>query len=621
MVTDKQTMKTENWRSRIVSNPLDPLNGILPEDDSLKKIQGRYSPLSILLITILGIAVAEVFAMVVVYFQRHLPYYQQVLIDATVMTVIIFPILYYLSFRPILQHIKQRYQVEQVLKSRLRIIQYADTHSLEEVLQCTLEELERLTGSVAGFFHFVDADEKNILLQTWSRHTLETLCQVEKVEKHYSVDKAGVWADCIRQQKVVVHNDYASLPQRRGLPPGHAPIIREMAVPVMRDGKIVAVLGVGNKPTAYQTGDIEIVSTLADFTWDIIRQKQTSDAQHASEQKFRTLADWTYDWELWLDPDGKFVYSSPSCKRITGYTPEEFYAAPDLLIRISHPDDRNVYWEHHQFVHDESAGVETIEYRILSRTGEEHWIEHVCRPVFGENGRYMGRRVSNRDVTERKRAEKEIEERNRKERILNQTIHTMQLDIARDLHDTIGQNISFLRMKLDHLSSRNKIKMTEIQGELNIMAKAANESYDLMRGTLAVLQSGDSSDLFRIFYRHGEQIEERSGIRVEFSNEGTPRSISPGRMRQLFYVFREALTNVEKHAQASHVSVSISWDETCLRLMVCDNGKGMDGFHGENGDHYGLKFMKDRVKSLNGVINIESGKGTGTKLLIQVPYE
>ncbi len=130
------------------------------QDDDLKKIQGRYSPVSILLITIIGIAMAEVIAMIVVYYFRHLPYYQQVAIDATTMTVIIFPLLYFLSFRPILQHVQQRYQVEQVLRSRLRIIQYANTHTLDEILQFTLDELESLTGSAAGYFHFIEADQK-----------------------------------------------------------------------------------------------------------------------------------------------------------------------------------------------------------------------------------------------------------------------------------------------------------------------------------------------------------------------------------------------------------------------------------------------------------------------------
>ena len=614
-------MRPKNGISRTTGKNPNISSNTLQMDPDLKKIQGKYSPVSILLLTIIGIAVAEIIAMIIVYYQRHLPYYQQVIIDATVMTVIIFPILYFLSFRPILRHIQQRYQVEQVLKSRLRIIEHSNTHSLDEILQFTLDELESLTGSKVGYFHFVDSDQTTIKLQTWSTNTLQNMCEVNGIDRHYPVDQAGVWADCIRQGRVVIHNDYESMPDRKGLPEGHAPILREMAVPVFRDRKIVAVLGVGNKPRDYTTNDVELVSTLADFTWDIINHKQTVDAQRESEEKFRTLADWTYDWELWLNPDGEIVYVSPSCERITGHKPEEFSANPDLLINIVHPDDRTFYESHHQLVHDEAAGVEKVEYRIIARNGEEHWIEHICRPVFGTDDRYLGRRVSNRDITQRKQAEAELEERNQKEKVLTQTIHTMQLDIARDLHDTIGQNIGFLRMKLEHLSENKSIKKTDIQTELKTMTEAANESYDLIRGTLAVLQSSDSADLFRIFTRYAEQIEERSTIQVSFSYDGSPRSLSSKRMRQLFYVFREALTNIEKHAQASEVSISIDWDENCLGLIVTDNGKGFDPLNIQYGSHYGLKFMRERTELLNGSLNLRSSAGTGTQIEIRVPYE
>ena len=590
-------------------------------DDGLKKIQGRYSPASIFLITIIGIALAEVIAMVVVYYQRQLPYYQQVLIDAAIMTVIIFPLLYFLSFRPIIIHIRQRFQVERILKSRLHIIQFADTHTLDEILQFTIDKLESLTDSAVGYFHFVQPDQKTMALQAWSTNTIEFMCNADLDENHYSLEDAGVWADCIRQRRAVVHNNYESLPHRKGLPDGHIPIVRDMAVPVIRDEKIVAVLGVGNKPDKYTETDVDAVSTLADFTWDIINQKVSADTQRKSEEKFRTLADWTYDWELWLDSDGQIIYNSPSSDRITGYEAEEFTADPELLFRIVHLDDRDFYMKHHELVHDEGAGIEKVEYRIIDRSGSEHWVEHICRPVFGTDDHYLGRRISNRDITQRKQAESELEERNKQERILTQTIHTMQLDIARDLHDTIGQNISYLRMKLEHLTGNKSIKKADIQAEMQVMTRAANESYDLIRGTLAILQSGESSDQFRVFSRYAEQIEERSSIKVGFSINGDPRSLSAKRMRQLFYIFREALTNIEKHAQASQVSIIIDWDENCLSLLVSDNGRGFDPLNIQYGSHYGLKFMRERAELLNGSLHVDSTIGSGTKLMVQVPYE
>jgi len=229
--------------------------------------------------------------------------------------------------------------------------------------------------------------------------------------------------------------------------------------------------------------------------------------------------------------------------------------------------------------------------------------------------------MSNRDITDQKQVERDLRERNQKEKILTQTIHTMQLDIARDLHDTIGQNISFLRMKLDHLAEKKIRKQAEIQLELQSMARAADESYDLMRGTLAMLQSENSTDLFRLFTRYAEQIEERSSFKIDLSTQGEPRFMSAKRMRQLFYIFREILNNIEKHANASHVSIKMTWDSGCLTLLVFDNGSGFEIDKVQYGSHYGLKFMRERVELLNGSLSIRSALGSGTDIILQVPYE
>ena len=573
-----------------------------------------------LLITIFGIAVAEIIAMIVVYSFRDLPYYQQVLIDAGIMTLIIFPILYTLSFRPVLRHIEQRQKVERILKSRLRIVEFAHSHKLDDLLQFTLDELESLTESRAGYFHFIEPDQTIIKLQTWSTSTHQTLCKVSSLERHYPLDQAGVWADCVRQRKPVIHNDYASLADRKGLPEGHAPITREMAVPILRDGKIMAVLGVGNKQHDYTLSDVELVSTLADFTWDIVKHKQADDAQRESEAKFHNLADWTYDWELWVGPDADIVYSSPSSERITGYRQEDFMADPTLLVAIVHPDDHSGYGEHYHTVHDEKVGTTIMEYRVIARDGQERWIEHVCHPLFDRDHRYLGRRISNRDITKRKKIEAEIQERNHREKQLTQMLHSMQLEIARDLHDTIGQNIGYLRMKLDYLDEKNPPYLeNDLKAELSQMSQVANESYDLVRGTLAILQLKHPDDLFQLFKRYADQVVERSRLNVDFRNEGQVGELSTYQMRQLFYIFREALSNIEKHSRADQAHVEICWEDGVLRLAITDNGQGFDPSHSMAGGHYGLKFMRERAEMMNGSFQLASEPGGGTRIAVSVP--
>ena len=579
------------------------------------------SPLRLLLIIVAGIAIAETIAMIVVYFYRFLPYHKQMLLDAVVMVIIIFPFLYLLSTKPLLHQLQQRAQTEHILQIRLKLMQYAGLHSLDELLQFTLDQMEELTGSTIGYLHFLDANQKTLWLRSWSTNTLQNMCTLTDMNDHYDVDEDGVWSDCVRAMRPVIHNDYALLSHRRGLPDGHAPVLREMAVPILRDGKIVAILGIGNKPKDYTPNDVELVSTLADFAWEQIMHKQAGDELLKSEEKFRTLVDWTYDWEFWLDPLGKLVYISPSCKRITGFSPQEFANDPELMMSIVHPKDKLIVEDHLRLIHSESAGVEKMEYRITTRDGKECWIEHICRPLFTPDNQYLGRRISNRDITERKLAETMIDERNQKEKLLTQTIHTMQLDIARDLHDTLGQNISFLRMKLNYLAEGKPRKQAEMQSELQGMARAANDSYDLIRGTLAVLQSENSKDLFHLFTRYAEQVEERSPFQIRFFSSGETRFIPARRIRQLFYIFREILNNIEKHANATEVAMELTWDHRCLQFVVSDNGCGFDLNQLQFGKHYGLKFMRERVELLNGSLSIQTNAGAGTKIQIQVPYE
>ena len=126
-------------------------------------------------------------------------------------------------------------------------------------------------------------------------------------------------------------------------------------------------------------------------------------ALRASEELFRTVSDFTYDWEYWIGPEGNYLYVSPSCERITGYRPDEFQKDPGLLKRITHPDDQTEI-ENHIVKESEREEVWSIDLRIVTRNGAERWISHLCQPVYSPDGRYLGRRASNRDITQRKRA-------------------------------------------------------------------------------------------------------------------------------------------------------------------------------------------------------------------------
>jgi PAS domain S-box-containing protein len=182
-------------------------------------------------------------------------------------------------FAAVFDNITDRKQAESIAQARLWMLSLAASPSvsLNDTLQMMIDEIERQTGSAIGFYHFVDVDQDTLSLQAWSTNTLRDMCTAEGKGSHYSISKAGVWVDCVRERGPVVHNDYASLPNRKGLPHGHAAVKREMVVPILRGGRIVAIIGVGNKPTDYTVKDVEIAESLGQLSWEIFERVRAAD--------------------------------------------------------------------------------------------------------------------------------------------------------------------------------------------------------------------------------------------------------------------------------------------------------------------------------------------------------
>lgn len=190
----------------------------------------------------------------------------------------------------LVRDISERKRAEKIIQLRLKLWEYAGTHSVKELMQIALDEIEKLTGSLIGFYHFVEEEQNTLTLQAWSTRTRNEFCKAEGEGMHYSIAEAGVWVDCVRQRKPVIHNDYASLPHRKGMPAGHAKLIRELVVPTMRDGHIVSILGVGNKLSDYNEKDIELVAYIADIVWSIVSQKRADEQIHKLNTQLEHLA-------------------------------------------------------------------------------------------------------------------------------------------------------------------------------------------------------------------------------------------------------------------------------------------------------------------------------------------
>jgi PAS domain S-box-containing protein len=153
----------------------------------------------------------------------------------------------------------------------------------------------------------------------------------------------------------------------------------------------------------------------------MIYYQRVADELAQSENKFRTIANFTYDWEYWIGPDRRFIYVSPSCEHITGYRPEAFMQAPGLIEQITYFEDRQKIIEHFEkaFQNDELC---MIDFRIVSRLGQVRWIGHVCQAVYDSEGHLLGRRASNRDITQQKQTEESLRRKEQQYRFLTENM-------------------------------------------------------------------------------------------------------------------------------------------------------------------------------------------------------
>ena len=156
------------------------------------------------------------------------------------------------------------------LKAMLNMSQQMGSMTEQDLLQMGLEEAVRLTRSDIGYLHFVNPDQETIQLYTWSANTLR-YCTAA-YDTHYPVSAAGMWADTVRTQQTVFHNDYQHMPDRKGYPEGHAHLLKHLGVPVLEDGKVVVLMGVGNKASDYDQTDADQLRLIGADLWGLIKR-------------------------------------------------------------------------------------------------------------------------------------------------------------------------------------------------------------------------------------------------------------------------------------------------------------------------------------------------------------
>ena len=135
--------------------------------------------------------------------------------------------------------------------------------------------------------------------------------------------------------------------------------------------------------------------------------KQLEHAFLKHEEALWVISEFANDWEYWQAPDGTYQYVSPSCEKITGYKPEDFYKHKNLLEKIIISKDWHRWLEHAHIMITEHE-VEPLEFEIRTKDGKTKWIQHVCQPVLNSADENLGIRGSNRDISSLKKLQTEL---------------------------------------------------------------------------------------------------------------------------------------------------------------------------------------------------------------------
>ncbi len=535
-------------------------------------------------------------------------------------------------------NITDRKKATDLIRVRMNLLEYSARHSFDELLQKTLDEVGSLTNSPIGFYHFISEDEKDISLQAWSTRTVKEFCQAERNERHYSVEQAGVWVDCIRERKTIVHNDYSSSPHRKGMPEGHAPVIREFVVPIMRSGRIVAVLGLGNKPTDYTEIDVEVASYLADVAWEISDRKRTEETLKERDKQYRKLFEDSMDGVYSVLRDGIITDANSSFCGLFASSREEI-VGKDIRELYLDPADRLSF----QKEIEEKGFVKDYEVKLRKRDGTRVDCLLTASVHYGKDGSIIGYRGIVRDLTLRKGLQRQLLQAQKME-----AVGTLAGGVAHDFNNLLQVTLGYSELLLN-----NKSDDDPDYSDLWKIYQAAYSGSELVRNLLTFSRKAEPNPVPMNLNHHIRRVEKilrhtiprMIEIQLELEEDLERINADHAQVEQVIMNLavnaRDAMSEEGKLTIRSG-SVTLD-DQYCRRhvgakpgryvlLSVSDTGQGMDVETMQHvfepffttkelgrGTGLGLAMVYGIVKQHGGHITCHSEVGKGTTFKIYLP--
>ncbi|PIQ27048.1 hypothetical protein COW36_03220 [bacterium (Candidatus Blackallbacteria) CG17_big_fil_post_rev_8_21_14_2_50_48_46] len=287
----------------------------------------------------------------------------------------------------------------------------------QELIEAALEKALELTESEIGYFHFVNPDQENLTLGGWSRRVHEKCTSFHN--NHYPLSRAGVWADCIRSKQPAVHNDYAALAEKKGLPEGHFPLVRHMSLPVLEGKEVVVILGVGNKATDYTETDIHQLQLLTEHIWQMLKRQRSEHKVREQEAIYASLIQSMGEGVMMVAQEGQLLAHNAKALQILGLKPAQIerfnYREPAHFARLKPMQINGEPFDFSEFPSEVTfrtgLPLTNLSLGFQRPDGEVRWLKLHSEPVW-KNGQVQPDAVvvTFQDISEMRQTEQVLAE-------------------------------------------------------------------------------------------------------------------------------------------------------------------------------------------------------------------